>query len=194
MSFIADAPWWVALIIAIAGVAVLLAGNNRQNSAMRNGGAAIIVLGLLIGILGFVLDSPRKAVERATRQFVDAVSSERWSDVQQLLDPQVRWEWPGQPWHADGAPDVLTGARMVVKNSGMHSAVVKQPRVTEAGGDYTVDCVCWISSDATGGQPVDSDWQFTWHHSADNWQLVHLSVSRVDDTAPSGIRSTLDKH
>jgi hypothetical protein len=194
MSFIADAPWWVALVIIVIGLAILLAGNSRQASGMRNGGAGTVVLGLLIGILGFVLDSPRKAVARSTREFVDAVASEKWNDVQSMLAPAVRWDWPGQPWHADGAPAVLAGAKMVVKNSGMHVATAKQPQLTENGDTYTNACVVWISSDATGGASVDSDWQFTWHQAGDKWELTHLSVTRVDDSAPSGIRSTLDKH
>jgi hypothetical protein len=195
MSFIADAPWWISLISIIVGVAVLLAGNSRQNSAMRGGGVGIAGLGLLILILGFVLDSPRKAVERSTRQFVEAASTGNWSDVEGLLDPAVSWEYATQPWHVNGAPAVLAGAKMVVKNSGMHSANVKTPHVTDVGGGtYTIDCICWIVSETTGGYPVDSDWQFTWRQAGDKWQLTHLRVSRVGDAAPSGIRSSLDKH
>jgi hypothetical protein len=194
MSLIADLAWWIPLIIAVAGVGVLLAGNSRMSGGMRNAGAIVVLFGLLLLVLGFLLDSPRKAVERSTRQFVEAVSSGNWNDVQGMLAPGVRWDWPGQPWHADGPAEVLAGAKMVVKNSGLHAASAKQPRVADSGDSYTNTCVVWISSDATGGASVDSDWQFTWRQTADKWQLTHLSVTRVDDSAPSGIRSTLDKH
>ena len=138
MSFIADAPWWISLIIVIVGIAVLLAGNSRQSSGMRGAGAGIALLGVLIFALGFVLDSPTKAVERSTKQFVEAVSTANWTDTEALLDPTVSWEWPGQPWHVNGAPAILAGAKMVVKNSGMKGANVKTPKITDAGnGTYT---------------------------------------------------------
>ena len=196
MSLIADAPWWISLIIVILGIAIFFAGNGRQSSGMRNGGLGIALLGILVFALGFVLDSPTKGVERSTRQFVEAVSTANWTEVEPLLDPTVSWEWSGQPWHVSGAPAVLAGAKMVVKNSGMHSANVKSPKVADAGnGTYTNDCICWITSESTGGYPVDSDWQFTWHQAADSkWKLTHLKVTRVGDAAPSGIKSSLDKH
>lgn len=197
MSFIADAPWWISLIIVIVGVAVLFAGNSQQSTGLRGAGAGIALLGVLIFALGFVLDSPRKAVERSTKQFVEAVSTANWPDVEGLLDPAVSWEWPKQPWHANGAPTVLAGAKMVYKNAGLKGANVKQPSINEVGaGTFTNDCICWITSDSTGGMPVDSEWQFTWKQSAadSKWKLTHLQVTRVGDAAPSGIKSSLDKH
>ena len=190
MSFLADAPWWISLIILVTGIAILLAGK-------RGIGAGIAGVGLLLLVLGFVLDSPRKAVERSTKQFVEAVSSANWTDVEGLLDPTVSWEWPGQPWHTNGEPAVLAGAKMVYKNAGLKGANAKQPTINDVGnGTYTNDCICWITSDATGGMPVDSEWQFTWKQSAadSKWKLTHLKVTRVGDAAPSGIKSALDKH
>jgi len=194
MSLIADAPWWIPVVVVLVGVGLLFAGNSRGNSGLRNGGLGVVLLGMLLLVLSFALDSPRKAVERSTRRFVDAVSSGNWSDVQPMPSPSVRWDWPGQAWHADGAAEVLAGAKMVVANSGMHSASMKQPRVAEVGDGFDNACVVWISCDATGGAPVDSDWQFTWKRAGDNWQLTHLSVSRVGQASPAGIRSTLNKH
>ena len=45
-EFLFDIAWWAPVLVVLAGIALLVMGNNRQQAGMRNGGAAVAVLGI----------------------------------------------------------------------------------------------------------------------------------------------------
>ncbi|HXE52775.1 MAG TPA: hypothetical protein VN541_07150, partial [Tepidisphaeraceae bacterium] len=88
-EFLFDAPLWLPAILLIVGIFVLIRGNNRQMPAMRNAGAAVILLAIAWAVLSFVVDTPRKICERLTAQAVRAAADRDWKTFDSLLSPDA---------------------------------------------------------------------------------------------------------
>jgi hypothetical protein len=192
-DFLFDIAWWVPLLVVAIGIAVIVAGNNRQQSSLRNGGLVVVLLGIAWFILSFIIETPSKLCVKQTRQIVQAVSDSDWTTFENLLDPKVTFHYVSRPWQASGKAEVDAGTKTTVKHAGLHSASAGHLKPTRDRDKITVAFVGYIDSELTPGHPIDSDWEFDFRPSGGKWLLTDLRVSRVDDTAPEGIRESLNK-
>lgn len=192
-ELLVDIPWWLPAIVIALGVVLLVSGNNRQMAGVRNGGAVIAVLAIAWAALSFVVDSPRKICERLTHQAVDAVAEGDWKTFDELLAPRVDARFVGRTWRVDGQQAVDAAARMIAKNSGLHSAAVRRVIVAGKGPTRTVSFTAYADTELAPGHPIDSNWEFDWQQNGDRWLLQELRVLKVDETAPEGIRESLNK-
>jgi hypothetical protein len=189
-----DVSWWVPALVGIIGIVLLVSGNNRQQPELRNAGAIVILVGMGWLALSFVIDTPRKICERLTRQAVQAAADGDWKTFDDLLASTADARYVGRSWRVDGRQAVDLTAKMVAKNSGLHSASVKRVRVTEQLPTITVAFTAFTDTDLAPGHPIDSDWELDFRPTGDQWQIQEIRVSRVDDTQPEGIRESLNKH
>jgi|SRR5579859_7396804 len=192
-DFLFDIAWWVPILVVVIGVALTLTGNNRQQSGLRNGGIAVVLLGIVWLVLSFIVETPSKLCVKQTRQIVQAVSDGDWTTFDSLLDPKVTFHYASRPWQASGKAEVAAGTQTTVKHAGLHSASAGHLKPTRDGDKITIAFVGYIDSELTPGHPIDSDWEFDFHLTAGKWLLTDIRVSRVDDTAPEGIRESLNK-
>jgi hypothetical protein len=189
-----DVSWWVPVLVALIGVALLVSGNNRQKAGMRNGGAGVILLGIGWLVLSFLIETPRKTCHRLTSQAVQAVVDGDWKTFDDLLAPTADARYVGRQWRVDGKQAVDQMARYVAKNAGIHSANVRRVGVSENSLTITVAFTAFSETDLVPGHPIDSDWEFDFRPSGDQWQLQEIRVLRVDESQPEGIRESLNKH
>jgi hypothetical protein len=189
-----DVSWWVPVLLAVIGVALLVSGNNRQNAGLRNGGAGVILVGIGWLVLSFVIDTPRKTCQRLTTSAVQAVVDGDWKTFDDLLAASADARFVGRQWRVDGKQAVDQTAKYVAKNSGLHSASVRRVQVTENSPTITVAFTAFTETDLAPGHPIDSDWEFDFRESGKNWQIQEIRVSRVDESAPESIRESLNKH
>ena len=193
MDFLFDIAWWVPLVVVASGIALTVAGNNRQQSALRAGGIVVVLLGIAWLALSFVIETPSKLCVKQTRQIVQAIAEGDWPTFESLLDPKVTFHYVGRQWQASGKAEVDAGTKTTVKHAGLHSASTGHLKPTRDGDKITVAFIGYIDSELTPGHPIDSDWEFDFRKSGDKWLLNDMRVSRVDDTAPEGIRESLNK-
>ena len=193
MDFLFDIAWWVPVLMVVIGVVLTLAGNNRQQAGLRNGGIGVALLGVVWLVLSFVVDTPSKLCVKQTHQIVQAVSDGDWPTFESALDPKVTFHYVSRPWQASGKPEVVEGTKTTVKHAGLHSATAGHLKPTRDGNKITVAFVGYIDSELTPGHPIDSDWEFDYRESGGKWLLTDMRISRVDDTQPEGIRESLNK-
>ena len=192
-EFLFDIAWWVPLLVVAAGIGLLVTGNNRQQSAMRNGGGGVAVLGIAWLVLSLVMDTPSKICQKQTKQLVQAMADGDWKVFDELTDAKIGFDYVGRPWHVAGRPAVEAGAQETVKHAGLHSASIGHAKTTRDADKITIAFVGYMDTELTPGHPIDSDWEFDWRLAGEQWRLIAMRVSRVDDTGPEGIRQSLNK-
>lgn len=188
-----DIAWWIPILVVVIGIALTVTGNNRQQSGLRNGGIAIMLLGAAWLVLSFVVETPAKLCQKQTREIVQAMADGDWTTFESLTDPKLTFNYVSRPWHATGKPEVEAGAKLTVQHAGLHSASAGHLKSIRDGDKITVSFTAYTDTELTPGHPIDSDWEFDFRSSADRWLLTAMRVSRVDDTAPEGIRESLNK-
>jgi hypothetical protein len=188
-----DIAWWVPVLVVAAGVGLLVMGNNRQQAMTRNAGVVVALLGIAWLVLSFVMDTPSKICQKQTKQIAQAIADDDWKTFEDLTDAKVAFKFVGRPWRADGRAALEPAVQETVKHAGLHSASVAHAKATRDGDKITVSFVCYTDTELTPGHPIDSDWEFDWRLVGDQWKLIEMRVSRVDDTAPEGIRESLNK-
>jgi hypothetical protein len=187
-----DIAWWVPVIVVALGIAVTMAGNNRQQAAMRNGGVAVAVLGILWLVASFLVETPTKLCQKQTKVLVQAMTDGDWSTFERLTDPKITFNYVSRPWRANGRAEVEAGAKDTVQH--IHSASAGHLAATRTDDKITIAFVGYMDTDLTPGHPIDSDWEFDWKPTGDQWRLAEMRVLRVDETSPEGIRQSLNKH
>jgi hypothetical protein len=193
MDFLFDIAWWVPLAVVAVGVALAVAGNNRQQAGLRIGGIGVVLLGVAWLVLSFVVETPSKLCVKQTRQIVQAVSDGDWTTFENMLDPKVTFHYVGRTWHASGKAEVDAGTKTTVKHAGLHSASAGHLKPTKDADKITVAFVGYIDSELTPGHPIDSDWEFDFRQSGGKWLLTDMRVLRVAGVEPEGIRESLNK-
>jgi hypothetical protein len=192
-SLLFDVSLWVPIVMALAGLVLLIAGQRTQTVGVRSGGLIVFLVAIVWLVLSLVIETPRKSCEKLARQAVQAASDGDWNAFDQLLDSNVDTRYVGRSWRVDGRQQVDETARMIVKNSGLHSASVRDMRATEHDSIITVAFTASIDSELTPGHPIPVDWEFDFRQSGGQWRVGEIRVLKVDDTEPEGIRQSLNK-
>lgn len=190
-----DVSWWVPVLVVAAGVAVLVAGNNRQNPGMRNAGGGVALLGVAWLVLSFVIATPTKTCVKQTRQLAQALADGDWKTFNDLAGANASFHYVGRPaWQVAGRAALETEARAVLKQAGLHAASLAHVQTRRAGGNIVVAFTAYLDSDVTPGHPIDSQWEFEWKPEGDAWRLADMRVLDVAGQSPESIRTTLNKH
>lgn len=192
-SFLFDVSLWVPILVALIGFVLLIGGHKRQAAGLRNAGLVVLLLGIGWLVLSFVVETPRKACEKLARQAIGAAANADWNSFDQILDSNVDGRFIGRNWRADGRQQVDETARMIVKNSELHSASIRDMRSSEHDSLITVAFTTSIDSELTPGHAIPVDWEFDFRQSGGQWRVGEIRALKVDDTEPEGIRQSLNK-
>src|SRR5262245_50883638 len=87
-----DTPLWLPATIIGAGVLLFWMGNVRLERKMRNAGAVLLGLAILLVLVSYITDTPREKVVKQTRELVQSVEKQDWPVMQRLLDPRCTLE------------------------------------------------------------------------------------------------------
>jgi|SRR5579863_9055976 len=188
-----DVSLWVPILLALVGVVSLVSGNRRQAGGLRNAGAVVVLVAIVWVVLSFVIDTPRKNCERLTRRAVQAITDGDWKTLDDLLTSNADARYVGRSWRVDGREAVEATARMIVKNSDLHSASIGHLHSSQQDSVITVAFTAFTDTELTPGHPIDSDWEFDFRQDGEQWRIQEIRVSRVDKTEPEGIRESLNK-
>jgi len=104
MNYIYETPWWLPSGLLVLGIVLFVTGNNRLDRRVKLYGVVLAALGILLGLVSWLLESPREKAIARTRALVAAVEKRDWNKMQSLLHPEIALiGWKGRAEIVEGA-------------------------------------------------------------------------------------------
>lgn len=186
-------PWWIPTVLVIAGVALLVSGNRRQNVRVRTSGFALIALAVAWSVISYLVDTPREIAQKQTRQFVQSVVDRNWNTFDALMAPDADFTFAGSSWRLAPRQAIDDAVRPDVNQIGLHGAHVSDMKATESGDAVVIHATVWSEQDFSMGRPLDSEWEFEWRPNGGRWLLHEIRAIRVANVSPEEVRGSLRK-
>jgi alanine racemase len=181
-------PWWAFLGFALAGAALFWFAQNRQQTPLKNAGAAVALLGVAMLIASHFVETDKQKCLRQTHEVAKSVQTRNWSQLTPLLDPRVSLNLPsGSPYI--NRDDLLKGMQDGVEQYGLKDVAVLSAVANQTQTIITVNMSVLTQQDATMGQPVRSDWELEWQQHGPRWLLARISCQRIGDMDMTEMRN-----
>lgn len=161
-------PWWLPTLICGIGIVLFITANNRQETRLRNSAIGIFVLGLLVALVSYYVETPKEKVDRHTHELVTAVVADNWKMARSLLDPQITFA------RLHG-PDQIIAAMQAAQNQvQVKSAHIMSMRTDASPNDISVNIDVLTNQEATMDRPIMSGWRLDWVPTPDrrDWKLA----------------------
>ena len=184
-------PWWLPTTIVAAGIILFLAGNKRTKATLRNVGAVVAGLGVLLAVVSYLVDTDVEQVEKRTRQLVESAGRQDWKTVESLLAPDARFSFNqtgGRRYGNRG--DLLDGARRAAERTGLRSAFVTSLEPQQTGGLITTAVRVFSDQEKLGHQ-IPSDWQLDWEKHDGKWVVGEIRLIQVGNVAAEEINQVM---
>lgn len=166
MQFVYEPPWVAVFVLVLAGVALLVYGNNRLDNKLKLLGGVIAFLGVVLGVAGHFLQSERERVDATTRDLLNSIEKRDWARLQSHLDKDVTvFALRGPEVVADSAK--LATERIELKSLNLVSA---KTDVSEDIATVTIQ----VASDGKWGQTI-TNWNLRFERSPERrWLLYEI--------------------
>ena len=175
-----NTPWWLPTSIIAAGIGLFLTGNARQKTRVRNVGAIVALLGVLLIVVSWEVETPKEIADRQTREIIHAVEKKDWPAMTRLLDPKSSLGTV-QLTIFSNREDLVNGAKNSSERWQLQSVIVTSLSVVQDQSDITVDVDVLSTQDSTMGRPVTSSWKFDWEQSDKDWKLERITCLKIGD-------------
>jgi hypothetical protein len=177
-----ETPWYVLAAIGAAGIAVLIAGNNRQNRRMMLGGVGVILGGLLLWLTSWLVQTPGEIAAANTRVWVQAVVDKDGATLDRLMHRTAVFG----PY---GKAEIVQGAREAAERFGLKGATVTGLAADPADSVVTVYLTVFSSHDVsrTMLETINSNWELKWMDTGDGLLLKEIVLLKVLNTERPGI-------
>jgi hypothetical protein len=185
MDPILHAPWWVAAMLAVAGVAMFVWGDRRLDKALKRVGIALVLVAVVLAILHAMFPSQRERAEKRTRQIVRAIDQKDWNALRSLLDANTTL---GTNSHllASGGEAIVSLTKSATETFGVKSLWISGISSRQTDALITVSAEVISNQDASLDRPVASGAQLDFQQYGDDWILEKITILRVQDqTDPS---------
>lgn len=167
MNYIAEIPWWIPAALVLAGVILFITGNNRLERKLRNAGAGMALLGVLLAAISLVLESDREMASRQSRELVYAVPAQKWDVLRSLLDPNLTL------MGLKGHEAIITGAQLAVERFDLRGARVISTDVQQIDAAQ-IEVEVQVLAEFKDGNSL-SRWRLTWEKLPDGWQVASVA-------------------
>lgn len=179
MDWFFELPWFYPAGLAILGAVVWFHGNNRLREREKRLGVAIILVSLLVGLAGYLVDTPRKIVLRNSRAFVDAVVARDAKRMAGLLDEEAI----AAMWNK---PQIVAGAIHYAQETGLTGARMFALEAAKEGPDLASYFTVWSQHTGTERFPVNdmnSRWKLEWVKVGDQWLIRTIIPLQIGQTS-----------
>jgi hypothetical protein len=165
LEILFDAPWWLPTVVIGIGVVLFVTGNNRQEKQLLRGGLGLVLLGLLIVLVSYLVDTDTEKCVKRTRQLVSSVNQRDWQTFKSLIDARTKvFTFVG--------PDAITSAaQTAVQRTNVGNIRITGAEVTKA--QTVINVNIRVLSDQFGTSGV-SDWQLQYQNLGRGWELFHV--------------------
>lgn len=186
-----DVPWWLPTLLVIAGIAIWVRGNRRQERRPIAIGIGLIVLAVGWSLLSYFVDTPKETCQKQTRQFVQAVVDRDWNAFNTLCGSDLDFKMMGNSWRMEGRDEIVSMVKGEVEHIGLKSAHVSDTKASQDGNTITVSMTVWSNQTLTMERPIDSDWEMDWRRVGERWVLREVRATRVANLAPDEVSRSL---
>jgi hypothetical protein len=176
-----DAPWWLPVAIAAAGVMVFVSGNRKQQAALRNAGAAVFGLAILIVLLTILVDTPKKIARRQSTALVEAAVAGDWPKFQSLLAASADLRLLGSSTMYDNAADLTEAAKVGAQSVHLREAHIRSLHVDQSGPVVTASLELLTEQDDAAAPMMDSSWQFDFQQGSDGWRIREIRALNIGE-------------
>jgi hypothetical protein len=184
-DLIFSTPWWLPTLICGVGIALFITANNRQETRIRTGGIVIFFLGILLGIVSYLVETDKEKVERHTHEFIAAIIASDWPKVQSLLDPQVEF------LKLRGPDQLVPAIRAAQEHVHVTSAHITSMKLDESPNDITENIGVLSIQEATLQQGAITGWRLDWAPTPDgkDWKLIQIRSLGGQQISESDVES-----
>lgn len=181
-----ETPWWLLSAIAIAAVALLVSGNNRQNSRIKAAGLIVLGLAAALWAVSYFIETPREIATRQTREWVTAVVAKDSATLDRHLHPKASLE----RWNRE---DILTGAVKYADQYGLESATIlsldSAPNPVEVETNITV--LSRHDAKRSIVSTINSSWRLIWVKDGDRWVIQSIEPLKIGQSEKGQFRNDL---
>lgn len=173
-----NTPWWLPTAIVVVGAVVFYVANNRVEKRLRAVGLSIILLGVVVAVVSYFVNTDLEKAESHTRQLVSAVGKKDWDAVRTLLDNNTSVSIAGAVTLYRGRDQVAAKAKEASERHGFQSVNVTG---TESRQDQTLITVgvAVVSVQDAVGAPMPSRWEFDYLEASDGWYLNEIRAIEI---------------
>jgi hypothetical protein len=163
--------WWAPVLICLAGIAVLISGNARQNKKILRSGVVVFLLGLLMATLNILIDTPREKVVKGTRALVQAAVVRD----QGVFTAELHTNASLAGWNRQ---QIIDGMVVYADRFGLQSATITgmDTEVNPTMITVTMRVLATFNGHNTPYDNVPTDWQLKWWETSDGrWLLKDIT-------------------
>jgi hypothetical protein len=182
-----DTPLWLLGLLVIVGAALWWSGNNRQDKTLKRVGLAVFLVGVLLGVVSYFVDTDKERAVRQTKQIVSAVERRDWDALGKLLDPRTH------VMIYNNRDDIVAGARVTADAIGLKSLHIIGSDVEQKDTLINVDIKVLSEQERSFGRPITTSWRFVYQDFGGGWRLDTVEPLRSDEMNPEQIRANLQR-
>jgi len=163
-----DTPWWLLTLLGLVGIVLFMSGNARQHKGLLRAGIAVILLGVVLAVVSYLVDTPREKVIKGTRALVKAAVDRDKTTLNAELHPNASLAGWKRLQIIDGA--VAYADQFGLKSATITGMEVKQDEPSMM--TVTMRVVAQFSGKQAYFDTVPTDWQLTWWETSNGQWLL----------------------
>jgi hypothetical protein len=167
-----DTPWWLPTLIFAAGAWMLFDGNRRGNGRLRNAGAGVVLLALVLAAVSCFVSTDTETCLDRTVALVDSVEKQDWPRFESLVDEKTSFAG------STGRAELVGRAKAAVSFVGLKNVRVTSTVARQSDTAITVNLSA-ISEQEIAPYPLPSHWELDWQQRGDRWLLYRVTLLNV---------------
>jgi hypothetical protein len=160
-----DAPWWLPTAFIGLGVALFVTGNNRQEKPLLRSGVVLVLLGVILAMVSYLVDTDLEKAVKRTDQLVAAVNQRDWQKFRSLLDAQTK------VLDLTGPDQITEAAQLAVQRTNVSNLRITGTDTQQMATVINVNIRVLSEQFGTSGV---SDWQFQFQNLGRGWMLFKV--------------------
>jgi hypothetical protein len=179
-------PWWLAAVVVIVGAVVFYSGNARRQNRVRLAGVIVALLGVVMFLVGFFVETDKQKVSRLTRELVQAVPAKDWPKMTALLDPDASL------FVYSNRQELVDGAKANVERWDVRSVTITSLTAKPDQTGFIVDAEVLVDApNAVYKSPTG--WRFYWDKTGDDWHVHQIEPLSSAGMSASEINQAIRK-
>ena len=152
----------------------------------------MILLGVGWAVMSYLVDTPKETCIKQTRKFVQSVVARDWMTFDDLLGPNVRFQFAEENWDIKGRDGIDAAVRAKIDHVGVSSASVGGLEASENADVVTTSFRVFSVQKATMDEPITSDWDLDWRKSsAGHWAVSEIRCRGIGNLDAKSIQGSL---
>ena len=178
-----DTPFWMLAGLAIVGISLFVAGNNRVDRTLRNVGLGVMAAGLLLFLMSWLVDTDKEKCVKNTRALVHAVQERDWPTFEKLVSPRCTVRLPVAGVVYRSKDELRKATEIAADKFGLRNNTVTGVQVNDTGDFIKIGL--GVLSEGNIGAPLVTSWELEWQDTDNGWELTDLNALRIGNDSGS---------